>query len=360
MAPPKPRTGSNSSGKNAGNSGASKSGGSARAGNAANNGLSGSGSVSGRQQTISSLINRYDNRPAINKQAPGKRSRQMSSPELDAPLGDPSDPQAGSRDSPVDLQPAGGGPARPLGQVSGGADASVNAELAELIRSVVRSELSLATTTLQRSLREAIDVLGERIAELEGRLFEKDEEIERLSRELLDSRNTTEELMDAVDHLETEVRQSTLILSGPAVPAPQRRESGESYTPEDAASVAVAVIKRSMPSVTVNRSDVASCFRVGGLRKLVCRFVCSGPESVRDEVYRGRFQLMSQRDEAQRLFVAESLSRRRQQCLSVLLSAKKRQQLYTAFTKNGVVFYKERKDGANIRVDHPGQISRYA
>ena len=360
MAPQKPRTGSNSSCKNTGNSGAGKSGGSARTSSgAANSGLGGTGNVSGRQQSISSLINRYDNRPTINKQASGKRSRQMSSPELEALSGDPSDPQAGSRDRPADPQPAGGAPAQPPGPVSSG-DASVNGELAELIRSVVRSELSLATATLQRSLREAIDVLGERIAELEGRLFEKDEEIERLSRELLESRNTTEELMDAVDHLETEVRQSTLILSGPAVPAPRRRESGESYTPEDAASVAVAVIKKSMLNVTVSQSDVASCFRVGGLRRLVCRFVCAGPGSVRDEVYQGRFQLMNQRDEAQRLFVAESLSRRRQQCLGVLLGAKKRQQIYTVFTKNGVLFYKERKDGANIRVDHPDQISRYA
>ena len=88
---------------------------------------------------------------------------------------------------------------------------------------MVRSELSLAAATLQRSLREAIDVLGERIQELEGRLFEKDEEIERLTRELGKSRDVTEELMDSMDHVETESRQTTLIFSGSAVPAPRHR-----------------------------------------------------------------------------------------------------------------------------------------
>ena len=315
-----------------------------------------------RQQTISSLIKKYSF-PARSEasRSPSKRRRQQrSSSEPDDPSGDPGDLGMGSRDQAVELRAPAGPLSRPArGDGSSGSGLPEGAELAELIRGVVRSELGLATATLQRSFKEAIDALGERIQELEGRLFEKDEEIERLSRELTRSQEETEELVDTVDHLETEMRQSTLIISGPAVPAPPRREGDGPRQPENVVPLAVSVINKAMPDVTVNDGDIASCFRVGGLQKLVCRFVRSGPGSTRDAVYQGRFQLMSQRDESQRLYIAESLSRRRQQCMSTLLAAKKRQQIYTVFTKNGVVFYKERKDGATIRADYPGQISRF-
>ena len=287
MAQTKPgnRNGSHGSGCESASAGAGKSGGgvAASASSTSRGNVGDANNDRGRKPTIVSLINRYDNRPAGSRQAPSKHSRQLSSPERDAPRGDPDGLQTGSRDPSTGRRPAGGSPCRPLESDSGG-PGPVNAELSELIRSVVRSELSLAIATLQRSLREAIHVLGERIQELEGRLFEKDEELERLTGELGKSRDITEELMDSMDHLETELHDRPLSSS----PGPLSRllETGESFTPEDTAFVAVD-IRKSLPDIAVNSSDIASCFRVGGLINLVCSFVRSGLRSVRGNTRAG-------------------------------------------------------------------------
>lgn len=288
--------------------------------------------------------------------------------DLDREIGRPGLRSAAAAAAAGPPSPPGGAP----GGETGGGAGPVNAELAELIRSVVRSELGRATAALQSSLREAVTALSDRIGELEGRLFEKDEQIERLTSELKKSNETVEELQDTVDVFENEMRQPTLVISGPAVPAPSRgggtdgvvgadgaRGTGGSRVPEDAVSLVVAVIKKAMPNVSVCGDDVASCFRVGSSRKLVCRFLRSGPGSVRDAVYQGRFELMRQSDESKQLFVSESLTRRRQQFLSVLLEAKKKKRVYTVFTKNGTVHYKERKDGPAVRVDGLHSIRRF-
>ena len=188
---------------------------------------------------------------------------------------------------------------------------------------------------------------------MEGMLFEKGEEMDRLRKEVETTRTQLAAVEEALDDTDADRRQPTLVLSGPAVPAP--RDDGR----EDAAEMAVSVIRSALPSVQVVKGDIAACFRVGKTRKLICRFLRHGPGSVRDLVYAGRFSLMRERDSSKKLFVAESLTRRRQVFFNTLFQARKENRIHSVFTRNGVVYYKERQHEQNIRIDSITKLSKF-
>lgn len=331
------------------------------AGRPAKNKLNSSGS---QQRHISDIIQKFNNSKSTRSgRSPSKRPRARSGSE-------PPDPAAPDLD--LGSEPAGGVRAGP----SDLAVSQEDSELVELIRVVMRSELDKVVSTLQKdfeglqkSFRDSLDALSERIRDMEGRIFEKDQQIDSLSAELENRGKLVESLEDKIDDMEADLRLPVLIISGPAVPAPppppapgaRRSAAGDQqpWTPEDAASVAVAVIRKSLPAINIERSDIASCFRVGKSKTLVCRFVRHGPGSVRDSVYQGRFELMRHESQSGQLFISESLSQRRQAYMTTLLNAKKRKEIYTVFSRNGVVFYKEQKEGPAIRVYDAGKISRF-
>ena len=57
-----------------------------------------------------------------------------------------------------------------------------------------------------------------------------------------------------------------------------------------------------------------------------------------------------------RLFVNEFLTDSRQFIFQRLLEEKRKGSIYTVFTRNGSVFFKEIKDGRNIRVNDSGRL----
>ena len=310
-----------------------------------------------RQQSVMDVIKN------LQKSQPDPRSA--------SPAARPDRPPAAKRGC-LELSSPGSGsgsgsPTSPRGEASrdrprsaDGAGRADSADLRTIVREAVREELVVITTELRkdfdalsRSLSETMTALGQRIRQIECSLSDKDAEIGRLRDELRECSGSAAAMEDSLDAAEAEFRQSTLILSGEAVPAPQRDSNGR----EDVTSVAVSVISAALPSVGVTESDIAGCFRVGDNRKIVCKFLRTGMGSVRDKVFEGRFELMKQRDQRRRLFVAESLTRRRQAVFAALLEAKRKKQIYTVFTRNGAVFFRERQHEQAHRVDHPSKLA---
>lgn len=300
-------------------------------------------------RSIGDLLAKFDN-SARTVQTASKRRRRSGSA--------PADPDAGRSLSPA------GRPAPPAGS-SGRSDG----ELRHLIGDIVRTEMERAMDncmskltvqlredfeSLNKSVQDSVGDLGRRIQDMEGMLFEKGEEMDRLRKEVETTRRELAAVEEALDDTDADRRQPTLVLSGPAVPAP-RGDDGR----EDAAEIAVSVIRGALPSVQVVKGDIAACFRVGKTRKLICRFLRHGPGSVRDLVYAGRFSLMRERESSKKLFVAESLTKRRQIFFNILLQAKRESRIHSVFTRNGVVYYKERQHEQNIRVDNITKLSKF-
>ena len=79
---------------------------------------------------------------------------------------------------------------------------------------------------------------------------------------------------------------------------------------------------------------------------MIVKFVRTGQDSARDRVMSRRLELKG-RD----LFVNESLTKLRGLIFRSLLAAKRDEKIYTVFTRNGNVFYKEKQHGVSTRVD---------
>ena len=110
----------------------------------------------------------------------------------------------------------------------------------------------------------------------------------------------------------------------------------------------ISLLNSAFPGLNLQASDIDRFH--GNGKKIWCRFVRSGPGSIRDRLYRERFTLRS-RDRENALFIHESLSKTRQEIFQKLLDLKRNKKLYTVFSRHGSVFFKEIQYGQNTRVD---------
>ena len=246
------------------------------------------------------------------------------------------------------------------------------------------------------SMKAEFGALKQRVHDLEVHIERKDEETEILQEKVQRYEEQIVLLESRIDANEANSRLPTLVLSGPAVArsAPGRRSSpgsaGSSTSPgtraapsgaggggppgstsgpapdpasqssvpreEDVPATVVDVLNASMPGLNLQENDIARAHRDRSGKKIWCCFVRSGPGSVRDEVYSRRLSLKSNtRDNA--LFINESLSKMRLEIFNELLSLKRQKKVYTVFTRNGIVFYKDRQYGQNVRVDEASKLA---
>ena len=87
-----------------------------------------------------------------------------------------------------------------------------------------------------------------------------------------------------------------------------------------------------------------------GGQRLLCRFVQSGPGSLRQTIYDGRMDLRGKSKDKE-LFIAESLTKRYLEILTYLLPTRKAGKIYTVFTKYGRVFVKIGRHDERMPVD---------
>ena len=158
------------------------------------------------------------------------------------------------------------------------------------------------------------------------------------------------DLSEQLDEMDTERRRSTLIFTGRGVPA----VSGDRQYAEDVSNTVLDMVRSTFPSVSVGRSDIANCYRVGSKRTRVVQFLRHGRGTPRDQLYQARFDLMKERDGSKTIFVNESLSSRKRHQLNTLRMAKKNGQIHSVFTRDCVVYFREKKDGAIQRVQGQG------
>lgn len=71
---------------------------------------------------------------------------------------------------------------------------------------------------------------------------------------------------------------------------------------------------------------------------------------MRERIYNGRLGLRHN-TRGNELYISECLTRYRQEIFTECLALKKQGKIYTAFTRNGSVYLKEKKHGYNVRVD---------
>ena len=263
------------------------------------------------------------------------------------------------------------------------------------------------------SLTAEIAKLGERLTSLERHVEESDGIIAELTDDLRQSRAEVAALQHRVEEAEVNSRLPCLILSGPAMascraprlepplptqaaPAAADRSRSAALAPttdpgpghesvtsqsadrraglpsapgvsgdqraarggvagrgggweerEDVNTLVVQTLNRCMPGLSLVDSDIDRAHRLPGPNnRVIVRFVRSGQNSARDMVMSRRLELRG-RD----LFVNESLTKLRGLIFRSLLAAKREMKIYTVFSRNGNVFFKEKQHGTSTRVD---------
>ena len=122
---------------------------------------------------------------------------------------------------------------------------------------------------------------------------------------------------------------------------------------EDVEATLIALLKSAFPDLDVGHADIDRAHRTRG--KIWCRFVKSGSGSIRDQLYNGRLGLRHNRS-GDKLYISESLTQYRQEIFTECLDLKKQGKIYTAFTRYGSVYVKEKRHGYSVRVDDWGAL----
>ena len=147
------------------------------------------------------------------------------------------------------------------------------------------------------------------------------------------------------DHLQQQKRLNSLIFSGPALQAESRREA--------AANLIESLIRQYIKHA-LDRAQVKNLIRLRN-GKVIFEFTSSAPGSDRDIVYRSRAKL-----KGSGLFVAESLTPRRQAIFADLLRLKKQGRIFAVFTRSGDILACRSRDAVPVRIADPEAVRRLA
>lgn len=213
----------------------------------------------------------------------------------------------------------------------------------------MKKELSLAVKELETTFQASVEKLSRRMSDLESHVADRDTVIENLNEEVTRSQKTIRKLQEEAEQREMAWRSPELVLSGKAVPPAPRPGSAPDARPEDLRQTACDVIRRAFPRAEVEQAKLADVRRIGA-RVLLCRFVHTGPGSLRHYLYENRMQLKGNRDDRE-LFVNESLTPAKREIFGKLLELKKSGKIYCAFSRNGSVWCKVDRVRQRVAVD---------
>ena len=273
------------------------------------------------QSDNDSVFTDADEDPAPQR-AEGKK-RQRSMREMLQGFEDRSQ-KKGRRTSP--LQSGGGLSEEALRQISG-LIASGNAQLTE-------------------HLDRKWEAVERRCEVLEHALFEERTKSEALAARVSAVEHDNQRLRDQLESLDVNRRLDNLIL--------RCQDFGTREPGEDIEAKIVDVLTRKLPGLSMATSDIRAAHRLQSDSTVICKFM---KRQLRDDIYENRFQQRAG-DPAKRLFITESLSAQNKEIMNVLVQAKKRRQIYTVFSRRGLVYVKCDRDSGSRRIDNMSSLER--
>ena len=189
-------------------------------------------------------------------------------------------------------------------------------------------------TALESSLSFAMDSL----AAVSDRQHSADLDIVELRRETAELKRRLQRMELQEDRQEQQKRMTSLIFSGRALQGLTRRE--------DAAHLIRSVVQRYMGH-SLDSEQVRTMIRMR-TGKVLVEFVSAAPGSDRDLIFRNKSKLRGSG-----LFIAESLTPRRQEMVKELLRLKKEGKISTVFTRAGDVMICRSRDSPPLRIADP-------
>ena len=240
-----------------------------------------------------------------------------------------------------------GSPAQHATKVRDNGDGSNFETILETALTKLRRQIQGDFDEFQESMRHQFTVMGQRLKKVEEKLEEKEKELAKVTTEAQNDRRELRELQTQVEENERVSRLPSLILSGSAVPKkPPPNQLPQ--TGENVEELAMDLLREHFRGLDVKPRDIDRAHRLPGRGdpRIICMFVQSGAGSVRDIVYKNRLDLRGRN-----FYVGECLTKKRADVLRCLTDAKKVGKLYTAFSRQGHVFYKLQKNGENMRID---------
>lgn len=160
------------------------------------------------------------------------------------------------------------------------------------------------------------------------------------SREVAALREQVDKLQRRIEQLEDGAEQRErlrcLVFSGPAIPQPEQGEKTEEL---------ISDLLSTYMNFTMNLAEVEEAFRVRNMKVILVKFRAAGAGSDRDKLFRSKTKL-----HGTGLFVAESLTRKRQAMFKELLGLKKRKSIHAAFTQSGELFVRITAESAPLKI----------
>ena len=213
-------------------------------------------------------------------------------------------------------------------------------EFLDDIRRMIDTSINGAVESLWERIDRKISMIDSKIDKLEGQMFERDQVIDELQGSLRVSKEKIAALEEQVEDLERHSRAANLIFWS--------EQLGKRTDGEDIAAMTVKLINDSFPTRTVSKQDFTAIHRLSKDNSVICCFV---NKNLRNEIYAERLSLRSGRVSTKgRLFVSESLTRAKREVFSKLLDLKRKQVIWTAFTKNGIPCLKLLKESSPVRI----------
>ena len=194
---------------------------------------------------------------------------------------------------------------------------------------------------LEESLSFALDSL----TAVSERQRSADTDIIQLRKETAELRHRLQQLELGEDHQQQQKRLTCLVFSGPTLQAQSRRE--------DAASLIRSLVLHHLKH-SLDSSQVKAMIRLKN-GKILIEFTSAAPGSDRDILFRTKSKLRGSG-----LFIAESLTPRRQAMFADLLQLKREGLIFSVFTRSGNILVCRSRDSAPIRIADPEAVRQLA
>ena len=211
----------------------------------------------------------------------------------------------------------------------------------------IRALIAAGNAQLREHLDRKWESLEKRCEFIEHALFEERKDTKVLEKHVNEIERENRALRDQLESLDiNNSRLDSLIL--------RCRDFGAREPGEDIETKTVTLLSSRLPGLKLSGHDIQAVHRLASENTVKCKFF---KRQLRDAIYENRFQQVV-RDPKKRLFITESLSVKNKEIMNVLVQAKKRRQVYTAFSRRGLVYVKISRDAASRRVDSLDQLER--
>lgn len=225
-----------------------------------------------------------------------------------------------------------------------------NQDLLEAIQAMIDEACQRVITSFEKKFEQ----FERRLEIQESSLLEQANEIDRLRSKVAACEEEKGYLAEQLESLDINNRMNCLIFHS--------SEFGkrDSWTEDIAAKVVDAVNKR-YTDIKISKTDMQTVHRLQSENTVICKFFKT---ELKESLYEKRLQLAARRsDDGRRLptlFVSESLTASKRRLFNMLLEKKKAGNLYTCFTRRGLVYAKRNKDDRATRIDTVSQAATFS